>query len=149
MEIEQSCTNLEAVLQKHLKESMQEIERLNRRIKSLEITIEGLHTMYADLKQYSDQIAAHNFSLSVRNDDLIKENAQLDTYALNDSATITDQAKRIRYLEMVVSMCHSMTEPDDREMLEQYTAPIALMYSIESDFNAPEEINLWYGVEDD
>ena len=83
---EQCCTNLEAVLQKHLKESMQEIERLNRRIK---------------------------------------------------------------YLEMVVSMCHSMDEPDDREMLEQYTAPIALMYSLESDFNAPEEINLWYGVEDD
>ena len=143
---EQCCTNLEAVLQKHLKESMQEIERLNRRIKSLETTNEGLHTMYADLKQYIDQIAAHNFSLSVRNDDSIKENAQLDTYALNDSATITDQAKRIKYLEMVVSMCHSMDEPDDREMLEQYTAPIALMYSLESDSNAPEEINLWYGV---
>ena len=77
MEIEQYCTNLEAALQKHLKESMQEIERLNRRIKSRETTNEGLRTMYADLKQYSDQIAAHNFSLSVRNDDLIKENAQL------------------------------------------------------------------------
>ena len=29
------------------------------------------------------------------------------------------------------------------------TAPIALRYSLESDFNAPEEINLWYGVGDD
>ena len=145
MEIEQYCTHLEAALQKRL----QEIERLNRRIKSLETTNKGLHTMYDGLKQYSDQIAAHNFSLSVRNDDLIKENAQLDTYALTDSATIADQAKRIKYLEMVVSMCHSMDEPDDREMLEQYTAPIALLYSLESDFNAPEEINLWYGVEDD
>ena len=149
MEIEQCCTNLEAALQKHLKESMQEIERPNRRIKTLETTIDGWKVKYADLKQYSDQIAAHNFSLSVKNDDLLKSNAKLDTYALTDSATITDQAKRIRYLEMVVSMCHSMTEPDDREMLEQYTAPIALMYSLDSDFNAPEEINLWYGVEDE
>lgn len=146
MEIEQYCTNLEAAMQKHLRESMGEIERLTRRIKALEKTNEGLHTMYADL---SDQIAAHNFSLSVRNDDLMKENAKLDAYVLNDSATIADQAKRIKYLEMVVSMCHTMDTVEDIPILETYTAPIALRYSLESDFNAPEEINLWYGVEND
>ena len=128
MEIKQYCTNLEEVFQKHLKESMQEIERLNGQIKVLETTIEGLHTM---------------------NDDLMKENAKLDTYCLTDSATILDQAKRIKYLEMVVSMCHSLDTVEDIPILEAHTAPIANAYSLESDFDAPEEVNLWYGVEHD
>lgn len=81
--------------------------------------------------------------------DLKKELKRLDSYALADSATITDQAKRIKYLEMVVSMCHTMDTVEDIPILETYTAPIALRYSLESDFNAPEEINLWYGVGND
>ena len=149
MEIEHYCNDLEAALQKHLRESMQEIDRINRFIKSLETTNEELRKMYADLKQYSDQIAAHNFSLSVRNDDLMKRNSSLDAYVLVDSATITDQAKRIKYLEMVVSMCHTMDTVEDIPILETYTAPIALRYSLETDFNAPDEINLWYGVDND
>ena len=128
MGIEQYCTNLEEAFQKHLKESVQEIERLNRQIKVLETTIEGLRTM---------------------NDDLMKENAKLDTYCLTDSATILDQAKRIKYLEMVVSMCHSMDTVEDIPILEAHTAPIAKAYSLESDFDAPERINLWYGLEHD
>ena len=121
MKSEQYCTNLEEAFQKHLKESMQEIKSLNRRIEVLETTI----------------------------DDLMKENAKLDTYCLTDSATILDQAKRIKYLEMVVSMCHTMDTVEDIPILETYTAPIAMAYSLESDFNAPEEVNLWYGVEND
>ena len=128
MEIEQYYTNLEEVFQKHLKESMQEIERLKRWIEVLETTIESLHTM---------------------NDDLMKENAKLDTYCLTDSATILDQAKRIKYLEMVVSMCHAMDTVEDIPILEAHTAPIANTYSSESGFDAPEEVNLWYGVEHD
>lgn len=81
--------------------------------------------------------------------DLKKELERLDSYALADSATITDQAKRIKYLEMVVSMCHTMDTVEDIPILETYTAPIALKYSLETDFNAPEEINLWYGVDND
>ena len=121
MEIEQYCTNLEEALQKHLKESILEIEQLNSCIKLLEAT----------------------------NDNLMKENAKLDAYCLADSATITDQAKRIKYLEMVVSMCHTIDTVEDIPILEAHTAPIAMAYSLESDFNAPEEVNLWYGVKHD
>ena len=128
MKSEQYCTNLEEAFQKHLKESMQEIEHLNRQVKVLETTIEGLRTM---------------------NDDLMKENAKLDTYCLTDSATILDQAKRIKYLEMVVSMCHTLDTVEDIPILEAHTAPIANTYSSESGFDAPKEVNLWYGVEHD
>jgi hypothetical protein len=55
---------------------------------------------------------------------LFEENAKMDTALMMDSETITDQAKRIEWLEYMIAMAHFISSPKDIDLWKEQTAKI-------------------------
>jgi hypothetical protein len=55
---------------------------------------------------------------------LLEENAKLDTALMMDSETITDQAKRIEWLEYMVAMAHFISNHKDVELWKEQTRKV-------------------------
>ena len=55
---------------------------------------------------------------------LLNENAQLDTALMMDSETITDQAKRIEWLEYMIAMAHFISNHTDIELWKEQTSKV-------------------------
>lgn len=55
---------------------------------------------------------------------LLEENAKMDTALMMDSETITDQAKRIEWLEYMIAMAHFISSQKDIDLWKEQTAKV-------------------------